>query len=185
MENGKNHEVELRGLLSEKQHDALRTDLISKGYSYSEDDKVSYFFVWDKGVFKLNDEVSQNRSKISLKIGDEVKGSLREYEVVFDRESLEGMLHIFSELGFRKFHKVDQKRKNFILNDLDVEIALKYTPDFQHHFEIEYIGDQFEEIDEIKAYLRGVCEKFGIIPLDEWELDKRIKEIKARYGLKE
>lgn len=78
---------------------------------------------------------------------------------------------------------MEQKRENFVLDDLDVEIALKHTRDFRHHFEIEYIGNNLGNVEAIKSYLRDVCKRFDIVPLDEDELDRKIREIKQKYGL--
>mgnify|MGYP007034159933 CR=1 FL=1 len=51
------------------------------------------------------------------------------------RNNFNDLMFIFKALGFTKFHKVEQKRDNFYLKDLEVELALKFTPDFQYHFE--------------------------------------------------
>ena len=68
------------------------------------------------------------------------------------------------------------------LKDFDVELAIKYTPDFRYHFEIEYIGNNIGQEDEIKTYLKSVCVKLGIVPLEEKELAKKIREIKKRLN---
>lgn len=183
MERHEKHEIELRGLMDEDTHKNLRNNLIAKGYRHEEDDKVSFFFSWDKGILKVNDEISKKRGKISLKIGDEIQGSLREYEVMFQQESMPSVLSIFQELGFTKFHKVMQKRENFILDDLDVEIALKYTPDFRYHFEIEYIGDPAVSEENVKQHLRHVCKKLNITPMEEEELREKVRKIKIKYNL--
>lgn len=173
-----NREIELRGLLEKEQYSNLIKKLDDLGYAHEEDDKLSYFFERETGIFKLNDEVSKNQAKISLKIGDEEKNSLEEYEVVVDRKYFNDLLLIFQKLGFTKFNIVDQKRINFHLKDLDVELALKHSPSFQYHFEIEYLGEKIKSEDEIKGYLKEVCKKFEIVPLTEEELAQKIREIK-------
>ena len=91
-------EIELRGLLKKDQYLALIKKLDTLGYAHKKDDKLSYFFERKKGIFKLNDEISKNQAKISLKIGDEEKGSLKEYEVIFERRYFKDLLLIFNKL---------------------------------------------------------------------------------------
>lgn len=178
-----NKEIELRGILGEKQYFNLIKRLNSCGYTHEKDDKISYFFVRKKGIFKINDEISKNQAKISLKLGDEEKGKLNESEVVLDRRYFNDLLFIFQKLGFTKYHKVEQKRDNFLLKDLDVELSLKYTLDFQYHFEIEYFGNKIKSENKIKKYLKKICDKFNIAPLEEKELLQKIQDIKKRHQL--
>lgn len=180
--NNKN-EIEIRGVLGKEQYFDLIKRLNSCGYLENKDDKISYFFVREKGIFKINDEISKNQAKISLKLGDEEKGKLHESEVVFDRRYFKDLLFIFQKLGFTKYHKVEQKRVNFSLKDLDVELSLKYTLDFQYHFEIEYVGNKIKSENKIKTYLRKVCDKFNIAPLEEKELLRKIQDIKKQHQL--
>jgi len=174
----KNREIELRGLLKKRQYFSLVKKLEGLGYTHEKDDKLSYFFERETGIFKINDEISKNQAKISLKLGDEEKGKLYEYEVVCDRHYFKNLLFIFKILGFTKFHIVKQKRDNFYLKNLDVELALKYSPNFRYHFEIEYLGKGIKSEDKIKKYLKEVCERIEIMPMEEEELAQRIKEIK-------
>ena len=176
-------EIELRGYLTKKQYIDLIKNLNLCGYTNEKDDKDSYFFIREKGIFKINDEISKNQAKISLKTGDEEKGRLYEKEITLDRRYVKDLLFVFKELGFTKYHKVKQKRDNFLLKDLDIELSLKYTPDFQHHFEIEYIGNKLKSEKSIIQYLKKMCDKFNIIPLSEKELFEKIKKIKNKYKL--
>ncbi len=72
-----NKEIELRGVMGKKQYLDLIKKLNSQGYAHEKDDKVSCFFVREKGIFKINDEISKNQAKIFLKLGDEEKGKLQ------------------------------------------------------------------------------------------------------------
>ncbi len=109
--------------------------------------------------------------------------SCNESEVVFDRHYFSDLMFIFQQLGFTKYHKVEQKRDNFLLKELDVELSLKYTPDFQYHFEIEYLGSKIKSAKKIKDYLKEISNKFNIVPLEEKELLKRIQDIKKKHKL--
>lgn len=71
-------EVELRGLLTEKQYQSLTEHLVKEGVTFEFDDKDTYFFNVSRGVFKLCDEISKNQDKLSLKIGVLESGALKE-----------------------------------------------------------------------------------------------------------
>ena len=175
-------EIEIRGLLKKGQYLNLIKKLDDLGYTHEKDNKLSYFFKREKGIFKLNNEISKNQARISLKLGDEIKGSLEEYEVIIDRRYFKNLLTIFQKLGFTKFNIVNQIRDNFYLKDLDVELALKYSNSFQYHFEIEYLGKKIKSESKIKEYLKKVCAKLEIIPMEEIEILQKIKEIRKRLG---
>lgn len=176
-------EIELRGTLEKKQYLNLIKKLDALGYVHEKDNKLSYFFMRQRGILKLNDEISKNQTKLSLKLGDEEKGKLYECEVVLARHHFKDLLFIFKALGFTKFHKVIQKRDNFILNDYNVELSLKHTPDFQYHFEIEYLGNKIKSDRGIKKYLHKICAQLGIKPMKENELLLKIQEIKKEHKL--
>ncbi|MFH1030858.1 MAG: hypothetical protein V1770_06420 [bacterium] len=178
-----NKEIELRGVLGEEQYFNLIKKLDSCDCIHEKDDKISYFFIRKKGIFKINDEISKNQAKISLKLGDEEKGKLHESEVVLDRSYFTDLLFIFQKIGFTKYHKVEQKRDNFLFKNLGIELSLKYTPDFKYHFEIEYIGNKIKSENKIKKYLKEICDKFNLVPLEEKELLQKIQNIKKRHQL--
>lgn len=180
----KKTEIELRGLLTKKQYLSLFKKLGALGYTHEKDDKNSYFFERERGIFKLNDEISKNQAKLSLKLGDEEKGKLHECEVIFDRRYFKNLLFILKSVGFTRFHITKQKRDNFHLIDLDVELSLKYSKSFKYHFEIEYLGKQYKLEKDIKKYLKEVCAKLEIKPMEEDELREAIAEIKRVQKIK-
>lgn len=174
-------EVELRGLLTEEQYNSLIEHLTKDGVAFESDDKDTYFFNVSSGIFKLCDEISKDQGKLSLKLGSEETGALKEQEIVFERKLVPDFLNFFANIGFAERHLVPQKRKNFFLKDST--LSLKYTPDFEYHFELEgtLLSDE-SQIDAEKERLQVICKHYGLVPLTSEELTERIKTIRKRIG---
>ncbi len=177
----KSIEIELRGLLTEKQYNSLTERLTKDGVAFESDDKDTYFFNVSSGIFKLCDEISKDRGKLSLKIGSEETGALDEQEIIFERNLVPAFLHFFAEIGFAKHHLVPQKRKNYFLKDST--LSLKYTPDFEYHFELEgALLNNESQIDAEKERLQIICKHYGLTPLTSKEIADRIRNIRKRIG---
>ncbi len=176
-----NIEVELRGLLTKKQYNAIKKRLKNEGVIFEVDDKDTYFFNVSSGVFKICDETSKDQGKISLKLGKEETGAMEELEICFKRDQVPLFLKFFKALGYTEYHLVPQKRTNFFLRD--ATLSLKYTPDFQYHFELE--GKLLSSklyIEAEKLRLQALCAHYGLIPMEPNEISKRVKEIRKRIG---
>jgi adenylate cyclase class IV len=174
-------EVELRGLLTKTQYNSLIQRLKKERVKFEKDDKDTYFFNVPDGVFKLCDEKAKSRGKISLKIGKEETGALEEMEIIIKRDQIKPFFNIFAALGYIDFHHVPQKRKNYFLNG--AELALKFTPDFQYHFELEgELLNNVKQINKEREKLLDICHHYKIVPLEPAEIASRIKEIRQRIG---
>lgn len=174
-------EVELRGLLTHEQYDALIARLEREGTVAEEDDKDTFFFNFPRGIFKICDDISKNRAKLSLKIGSEETGALNEKEIIVGREQVKNFLDFFGALGYSEYHHVPQKRKNYFLDG--ATLSLKFTPDFQFHFELE--GDILDDpglVEDEKKRLRTICGTYDIVPMEPEEIAERVKEIRKRIG---
>lgn len=174
-------EVELRGLLTEAQYNALVERLDHEGVRVEEDDKDTYFFNVPRGIFKVCNEISKGQGKLSLKVGSEETGALEEREIVFKQQQVKDFLKFFGALGYSEYHHVPQKRKNYFLDG--ATLSLKFTPDFQYHFELE--GELIEDeslVERAKNRLKGICNTYGIVPMDPEEIASRVKEIRKRIG---
>ena len=67
------------------------------------------------------------------------------------------------------------------LLDSDIELALKNTPDWGDHFEIEYIGDTSNKTSEEVLYLlEEACTQLGITPMTPSEIEAFIAQINQR-----
>lgn len=174
-------EVELRGLLTPEAYDALQQRLLDEGVSSEADDKETYFFRFPPGILKVCDEISKDRGKISLKIGEEAQGALQEREVLLPHDQVDATLDLFRAIGYGEPHQVTQKRTNYFLPTST--LSLKFTEDFRYHFELE--GEPVFDpllVEEEKLHLRQVCAEYGLVPLEPAEVEKRIKAIKERIG---
>ncbi len=174
-------EVELRGLLTKEQYDALTRRLKDEGTAFEADDKDTYFFNVKNGIFKVCDEISKDQGKLSLKIGSVEMGALKEKEIVIPREQVPLFIDFFAMLGYADYHHVLQKRENFFLKE--ATLSLKFTPDFQYHFELE--GALLEDenlIEQEKIRLKSICDGYGLLPMEPEEIAARIKEIRKHIG---
>jgi adenylate cyclase class IV len=174
-------EVELRGLLTQEQYDSLTKRLENEGVRVESDDKDTFFFNVPRGIFKVCDEISKGQGKLSIKIGSEETGALKETEIVIKREQIPSFMEFFEALGYTENHHVPQIRKNFFLKDSI--LSLKFTPDFQYHFEIE--GRLLKDealVDAEKDDLKKICDQYGLVPLEPEEIAMRVKEIRKRIG---
>lgn len=174
-------EVEVRGILSEEQYQSLVKKLKQKADSYEQDGKISYFFVTIDRILKVTDEISKNRAKITLKLGDETENILEEIEIPIARDEVGNAVNMFKHLGFTKINRVEQKRINF--NYEGVIISLKYSDDWGYHFEAEALCESEKEGKNTKIVLEKICQNLGIIPMTGEEIRRKIEEINTRHGL--
>ena len=175
-------EVEYRGLLEDGQYFQLRERLEKDSVDFSEDHKISYFFVVSGFVLKINDETTNNCAKIVMKLGHETGSVFEEIEVrMTNREDVESIIRIFNVLGFDKVNKVPQLRYNYAVDE-KIVISLKHTPDFGYHFEIEGVADGSDDVETVRNGLMVICKKFGLRPLNEEEMSRIIKRINKKHG---
>lgn len=174
-------EVEIKGMLIEKQYNLLMDRLKKESESYEPDKKISYFFVIKNRILKVTDEISKNRAKITIKIGDETINILEEIEIPIPQEQVENAVKMFKHLGFTRVNRVEQKRINFQYKDTSV--SLKYSDDWGYHFEIETIIDNKKSAGAEKLKLESVCKDLGIVPMTPNEIRKKIEEINTRHEL--
>lgn len=174
-------EVELRGLMTAEQVAALVARLTAEGVASEADDKDTYFFNMTRGIFKVCDDLSKNQAKLSMKIGSEANGALEELEVPLEPAKVQSLIRFLSTLGLGDPHLVPQQRTNWFLDG--ATLSLKFTKDFQHHFEME--GRLLEDEAEVEAErqrLHGVCADYGLTPLTPQEIAARVAEIRKRIG---
>lgn len=172
-------EVELRGVLNEKDFKRVGQCLQIADHK-EEDNKLTYFFVTEGFILKVTDEESKNKAKITVKVGDETKNILQEYEIEIDRKSVVDSVSILRALGFDKVNPVNQKRINYSYKN--AEIALKYTPDWGYHFEVEKIVNDIDEVDAARSELEDLCRELSIIPMTPAEIRTKITEINTLHG---
>lgn len=162
-------EVELRGLLDKADYSRVLQYLGSRATNKRQDDKIAWYYVFNGGIFKLVDEISRNRAKLSLKIGDESSGrGMEEVEFFLDRNGLESCSVMLDRLGFTVKSTVNQRRINFSYKG--VELAIKHTPDWGYHFEAEVVVDKPDQVLAARERIKAVCEELNMRPMSTEEL---------------
>lgn len=173
-------EIEVRGLLTKDEYSKIFAFLDNAAEYKETDNKISYFFIIQKGVLKVSDEKSKNKAKISYKYGDESKNILEEFEIPIARKDVLKTIEIFKSLGFVNMHKVQQKRINFAYRSATVSI--KETPDFGPHFEIEMPAKNRREAKFVHKNLIKICQDLGLKPLSRQKMKDLIASINIKHG---
>jgi adenylate cyclase class IV len=176
-----NIEHELRGVLTEWDFGALERRLTKEAIRIVEDSKDTHFFVVPEGMILKVVRSKDKGEFISFKVGDETIGGLEEYEIPIV-SGVDDVLRLFQSLGFN-VNYVPQVRTNYFLKN-GIEVALKHTPDWGYHFEIEYIGEDTNlSSEEILQLLEKECYVLGIRPMSPGEIKDFIRTINERRGL--
>ena len=170
-------EVELRGLMNEAKFKSLTQELES--LPSANDDKLTVFFAYDSGIFKVVERKYDGEVKLSLKLGDETRNSLEEHEVRLKPGSLEDTVKVLEHIGYRIKSRVTQKRTNYTLED-SIELSLKHTEDWGYHFEIEKLVSSRSKVDDAKQQLQDVLGTLGLKPMTESELSAFLEQIEAK-----
>lgn len=171
-----NVEHELRGRLTKEQAAELRSHLEANAKTVKHNDKETHFFVVPRGLVLKLAKLSDGKSFISFKVGDETIGGLEEYEIDIASDDLPKAINLFKALGY-KYNYVPQKRTDYLLDD-EIELALKDTPDWGDHFEIEYVGDMNGKSSaDVLQLLEDACRKLGITPMTPGEIEAFIEQI--------
>jgi predicted adenylyl cyclase CyaB len=176
-------EVELRGVLSEAEYLRLKEYLTSHSTSHEVDNKTTFFFITKGFILKVTDDESHGKAKITLKLGDETKNILEEYEVNIPIDKVNDAVAMFQHLGFPQVNKVYQQRTNF--NHEDAVVSLKHTDDWGYHFEIEAMAKDEVEAKVKKEYLASICRELGVEYMTPEQIREKIIDINKRHGFKE
>ena len=178
--NPQNIEVELRGLMSEEKYHQIIIFLSKKASHITNDSKISYFFVVPKGILKISNQSINNTAKISYKDGNVSKNILMEYEIQISPDDTEKGISMFKSLGFKNVNEVRQDRINFKYKG--AEIAIKITPDFGPHFEIEMMARDKADAVKKRMRIQILCNELGLEPLTRRQMDKLVHSINKKHG---
>jgi len=177
-------EVELRGMLTSDEFKRVQKYLESKSTSCQADNKTTYFFVTHGVILKVTDEYSNNKAKITIKAGDETISILKEYEIGIPRSSVEDAVFLFKSLGYSKINHIKQVRINYSYKF--AEIALKHTPDWGFHFEIEAVieavTDAEAKANRLKQKLYQLCDELDIVPMTPKQIKEKIEDINKSHS---
>lgn len=185
----KNIEVEFRSIISESKFYEIEENLNDIATFLGEDDKNVFFCILENKLLKISDNVSKNSAKITLKLNEIGNGpAFEELEVYIDRKDVSTSLKIFENLGYTKYQKSFQKRKNYLYKG--VTIALKYSEAWSYHIEFEIIVNEENEIPVAEYNIKQLANELGINLMTDEELkeftnnyNKSYSYESSRYGI--
>ena len=165
-----NIEVEFRAMISKEKYDWLNNFLKENAKDLGQDDKDTCFYIFPDKLFKVVNETSKSRAKIVLKDNHISSGSsLKEWEIYFDQKDFEKAIDLFNHLGLpAKTARDFQERHNYVYKD--VEIAVKFSEQWQHHVEMEIVLDDISKKTEAEEKIKNVAEELGIKLMTNEEL---------------
>ena len=86
---------------------------------------------------------------------------MQEWEIYFDPKDFEKAVDLFNHLGLpAKTTKDFQERHNYVYNG--VEIAVKFSEQWQYHVEMEIVVDDMQKKIEAKEKIKAVADELGI-----------------------
>ncbi|PIR40043.1 MAG: hypothetical protein COV33_01720 [Candidatus Zambryskibacteria bacterium CG10_big_fil_rev_8_21_14_0_10_34_34] len=173
-------EIEKRGFLTEKQYNHLLYFLEKNGESLGADDKDVVYYIYPDKLLKAVHNISKGDAKISLKMNKIGTGSVfPETEVFFLEDDFDKIKLIIGEIAKPdKVMEGIQKRKNFIYKDC--EFAIKWSKEWNYHFEIEILVKNKNEVNNAEKKLEIIAEELGIKILTENELKEFTKKAEER-----
>lgn len=177
-------EIEIRAILTKVQYINL-LELANKfTFVKSEDLIVTYYWPYIDDIKRGNQTIkianNQNtkKSRIVSKIKNASSSDL-EYEFFTDErtaQNIDKLLYI-SKWG-RRYQNI-QKRNDYeyLFENINYGISLKYSTDWGYHMEIDVMIEGIERMEFYKKQIYKIYDSFSIKPLSEAEeniLNKRI-----------
>lgn len=170
------YEIELRGKLTEDEY-ARAKDSLEKVARAGQNDKLSQFFKFEGGILKVSRHESGRKTVLSLKLGDETRNNLQEFEADCAYDAFDSAVKLLEQLGYEKRELVEQRRIDYVL-DNGCTISLKHTNDWGYHFEAEMLGKDKDQEAEIRKKIERVCQEFNLRYMTEQELTEFLQSIR-------
>lgn len=161
-------EVEVRGFLSKEEFETKLKEFQKISSSFEEDHRDTTFFMLPEATLKVTKMKSKNQSKISYKSGDIVSSvGQEEVELLIPITDYDKAVLIFTKLGLTDKQITEQIRYNFNIDGF--EVSLKWSKDWEYHFEVEKLVNDRSQMDNINSEIKEFCSKFKLKPLSEEE----------------
>ncbi len=178
-----NIELEYRALVNEAEYHKLIAFLDGNATDLGEDDKNVFFFILPGKLLKVVDNQSTNSAKIVLKLNRIGQGSdFEEIEIPIDPDQVEKSVHMFKSLGFTEVQQSFQKRHNYKFKG--VELAVKYSENWQYHVELEILLSDREQQAEAEKRIHAVAAELGLKIMTDDELKELTAKIDAEHRSK-
>lgn len=182
--NLKTIEIEYRSIFDKKEHERLKKFLDENAKYLGPDDKDVHFFIFPDKLLKVTNNISKKNAKISLKLNRIGKGSaFEEIEFPIPQGEVDRAAKMFTKLEVADsiMHSF-QKRNNYLYKG--VELALKFSPEWQHHLELEIVVDDEGQRQEAEDKIREVAKELGVHIMTEEELSEFVKRVEEEHKRK-
>jgi len=176
-----NIEVEIRSLLTEEQYKKIIVFLDQNSEEKDNDDRKTIFFMIPDKTLKITNYLGKGKAKIALKVGNFVKEiSQKEYEVFIDPNQFDIAVDVFKNLGFDKIQNTEQKRINYKYKGC--EIAIKWSPDWSYHFEMDKVIAESENQSQVREELIKIATELGLKIMSDKEFAEFVEKIDKKHN---
>jgi len=172
-------EIEMRAMFDKAKYDELKEFLDSNAEYLGEDDKDVHFYIFSDKLLKVTDNISRKTAKLTLKLNRIGKGShFEEIEFPIQPEYVDEAVRMFDELNMTDniMHSF-QCRHNYVYKG--IELALKCSPEWKHHLELELVIDDIAQKEAAEEKIRDVAKELGVKLMTEEELDAFVTRVEA------
>ncbi len=176
--NQKTIEIEYRALLTEAEFLTLQSFLKEYAELLGNDNKDTFFYIWNDKVIKIVQNAGTMATKMVLKPGRIGEQShFEETELKIDPEMFETSKKFCEQLVPEKIMRAFQFRTNYLYKN--VEIALKYTQSWGFHVELEIMVESESQKGKAEEEIRNVANEMNLHILDDSELKKLTSELES------
>lgn len=182
-----NFEVEVRGLLSKKQYNSLKSYMDQNATKKEPDDRRTCFFEIPNATLKVAECLDKGTAKIAFKTGDIITSQAQgEFEFSIPPELAPNMTELFTNLLIHLGHPVrwptNQKRINYWLDGY--EFALKWSEAYGYHYEAETIVHDKKHIpsarNKLETYLKN---KLGLPIMSKEQFTKLAEDAHSKFAV--
>ena len=182
--NNKRIEIEFRAMFDKKKYSDLYNFLNKNAEDLGEDNKDVYFFILKDKLLKVVNNVSKKNAKIVLKLNRIGKGSdFEEIEIPIKQKETKKAINFFNELNITDniIHSF-QKRHNYVYKG--VEIALKFSSEWQYHLELEIMISDKSQKESAERKIKKIAKELEVELMSDDELAKFVKKVENKNGKK-
>lgn len=179
MADDKQIEIEMRAMFDGEKFNSLKKFLDEKAEYLGKDDKDVHFYIFPDKLLKITDNVSRESAKLTLKLNRIGHGSdFEEIEFPIERADVGKAVIMFNSLGMTdNIIRSFQSRHNYIYKG--VELALKYSPEWKHHLELEIVIGNRNQKTAAEQKIYDIAKELGVKIMTEEELQKFVKKVEA------
>lgn len=177
--NSKTFEVEIRGILTQEQYNALISRLNHQATSVEPDDRETTFFIIPDKTLKVTKNLSSQKAKVALKIGNIKTGEQEEIEMNIPFDEYKKAVKIFCALGFTEIQETKQRRINFAVEN--IVVSVKHSDDWGYHYEMDLNVATEKKIPYARERLVELAKKLGLEVLTDEQIKNICDEIDKKH----